>query len=59
MHNQESHEIFVQQEKFEDLVKQVFFYCENKNPKGLYPTDDIDLLEFAARLIAVWEEGNR
>lgn len=46
-------------EKFEDLVKQVYFYCENNNPKGLYPTEEIDLLEFASRFIAVWEERNR
>jgi len=46
-------------DKFEDLVKQVYFYCENKNPEGLYPTEDVDLLEFAMRLIAVWEERNR
>ena len=52
-------EIMVQPEKFEALVKQVYFYCKNDNPKGLYPTEEIDLMEFAARLIAVWEESNR
>jgi hypothetical protein len=45
--------------EFAELVKQVYFYCENKNPEGLYPTEEVDLLEFAARLIAVWEERNR
>lgn len=58
MHNKESQEIFVEQEKFEELVKQVYFHCTSKNPKGLY-VEEIDLLEFSARLIAVWEEGNR
>ena len=52
-------EIMVQPEKFEELVKQVYFYCKNNNPNGLYPTEEIDLMEFAARLIAVWEERNR
>jgi hypothetical protein len=39
-------------------VKQVYFHCTSKNPKGLY-VEEIDLMEFSARLIAVWEEGNR
>ncbi len=51
-------EVLVNQDKFEELVKQVYFHCTSKNPKGLY-VEEIDLLEFSARLIAVWEEGNR
>jgi hypothetical protein len=42
-------------EEFEDLVKQVYFYCENKDPNGLYPDRDIDLREFASKLLAVYE----
>lgn len=42
-------------EDFEDLVKQVYFYCENRDPNGLYPDRDIDLREFASKLIAVYE----
>lgn len=38
--------------ELEDLVKQIYFYCENKNPNGLYPAE-IDLLEYTSRLIAV------
>ena len=45
--------------EFAELVKQVYFYCENKNPEGIYPTEEVDLLEFATKLIAVWEERNR
>jgi hypothetical protein len=41
--------------QFEDLVAQVYMYCENTDPNGLYPSGDIDLVEFAARFIAVWE----
>jgi hypothetical protein len=42
-------------EELEDLIKQVYFYCENKDPNGLYPDRDIDLREFASKLIAVYE----
>ena len=45
----------MKQEEFEDLVKQVYFYCENRDPNGLYPDRDIDLREFASKLIAVYE----
>jgi len=41
--------------ELEDLIKQVYFYCENKDPNGLYPSEDIDLREFASKLIAVYE----
>jgi len=42
-------------EELEDMVKQVYFYCENRDPNGLYPDRDIDLREFASKLIAVYE----
>lgn len=45
----------MKQEELEDLIKQVYFYCENKDPNGLYPTEDIDLREFASKLLAVYE----
>lgn len=41
--------------EFEDLIKQVYFYCDNKDPNGLYADKDIDLREFASKLIAVYE----
>jgi hypothetical protein len=41
-------------EEMEDLVKQVYFYCDNKDPKGLYPAE-VDLIEFTSKLIAVLE----
>ena len=44
--------------ELEDLVKQVYFYCENKNPNGLYPAE-IDLIEYTSRLIAVWEQQKK
>jgi hypothetical protein len=40
----------------EDLIKQIFFYCSNNDPNGLYtdPTDDpLDILEYARKLEAV------
>jgi hypothetical protein len=42
---------------FEDIVRQVYFHCDtqNINPKGLYGGENLDLLEFASKLIAVWE----
>ena len=35
-----------------EIVKQVYFYCDNKDKEGLYP-DEVDLIEFAERLVAV------
>lgn len=35
----------------EDTVKQIFFYCDNKDPNGMY-ADEVDLLEFANKLEA-------
>lgn len=40
----------------ENLVKQIFFYCKNNDPNGLYtdPTDEsLDILEFANKIEAV------
>ena len=42
----------------EDTIKQIFFYCKNNDPKGLYtdPTDEsLDILEFAHKIEAVVE----
>ena len=47
----------VQPAKFEELVKNVYFNCTNKNPKGLY-VGEVDLLEFAAILISAWDESS-
>jgi hypothetical protein len=44
----------MKKQELEDLVKQVYFYCENKDPQGLYPAE-IDLIEYTSRLLAVWE----
>lgn len=46
-------------EELESMIKQVYFYCENKDPNGLYPTEDIDLREFASKLIAVYEASRQ
>lgn len=40
----------------EALVKQIFFYCKNNDPNGLYtdPRDEsLDVLEFANKIEAV------
>lgn len=36
----------------EDLVKQVFFYVDDKDPKGVY-ADNANLLDFAQKFYAV------
>ena len=36
----------------DDLIKQVFFYCENRDPDGCY-ADGVDVLEFGRKLEAV------
>lgn len=36
----------------DELVKQVYFYCDNNNPKGLH-VDECDILEFGQKLVAV------
>jgi hypothetical protein len=35
-----------------ELVKQVYFYCVNNNPDGVYP-NEVDLLEFAEKFAEV------
>ena len=42
----------VQKYVTEDVVKQVYFYCNNEDKNGLFP-DEVDLIEFAERLVAV------
>ena len=40
----------------EDLIKQIFFYCNNNDPNGLYtdPTDEpLDIVEYARKIEAV------
>lgn len=40
----------------EDLIKQIFFYCKNNDPNGLYtdPTDEsLDIIEYARKIEAV------
>ena len=48
-------------EDMEDLVKQVYFYCETQrvDPKGIYPEGNLNLLEFASKLIALWKVTER
>lgn len=36
----------------EDLVKQIFFYVDDKDPKGVY-ADNVNLLDFAQKFYAV------
>lgn len=36
----------------DDLVKQVFFYVDDKDPKGVY-ADNVNLKDFAEKLYAV------
>lgn len=36
----------------EDLVKQVFFYVDDKDPKGVY-ADNVNILDFAEKFYAV------
>ena len=37
-------------QELENLVKQVYFRCGNKDPQGLYPVE-VDLLEFTEKLL--------
>jgi hypothetical protein len=48
-------------QEMEDMVKQVYFYCETEqiDPKGIYPDGNLNLLEFSAKLIAVWEHRKK
>lgn len=36
----------------EDLVKQVFFYVDDKDPQGVY-ADNVNLLDYAHKLYAM------
>ena len=36
----------------EEEIKQIFFYCDNKNPNGFY-ADNVDIMEFANKVAAV------
>jgi hypothetical protein len=36
----------------EETVNQIFFYCDNENPDGVY-VNDADLMEYSEKLIAV------
>jgi len=45
-------------EQLKDIVRQVYFYCENKDKDGLYP-DEVDLVEFSAKLLAVIEAKSK
>ena len=42
----------------EALVKQVFFYVDDKDPSGVY-ADGVNLLDFARKLDAVLEVKHR
>jgi hypothetical protein len=37
----------------EDLIKQIFFYCNNNDPKGLYTDpsgEPLDIIEYARKI---------
>ncbi|MBU3734845.1 MAG: hypothetical protein FGM60_04465 [Candidatus Planktophila sp.] len=36
----------------DELIKQIYFYCENNDKDGLFP-DEVDILEFGKKLEAV------
>ena len=36
----------------EELIKQVYFYCDEKLPNAIY-ADDLDIIQFAHKLEAV------
>ena len=42
----------------EALVKQIFFYVDDKDPAGFY-ADNVNLLDFARKLDAVLSTGHR
>lgn len=42
----------------EALVKQVFFYVDDKDPKGFY-ADNVNLLDFARKMDAVLSTRHR
>jgi hypothetical protein len=38
----------------EELIKQVYFYCDEKLPDGIY-ADEVDIIQFANKIAAVVE----
>lgn len=36
----------------DEIAKQVYFYCDNNDPKGLH-VDECDILEYGQKLVAV------
>lgn len=36
----------------DELIRQIFLYCENNDPDGLY-ADDVDILEFGRKVALV------
>ena len=36
----------------EETIKQIYFYCDNKDPNGMYHNNDdnLDVLEFAKKI---------
>jgi len=46
----------------EDLIKQIFFYCNNDDPNGLYTDpqgEPLDILEYARKIEAVISDSVR
>jgi hypothetical protein len=46
----------------EDLIKQIFFYCDNNNPNGLYTDpqgEPLDIVEYARKIEAVISDSVR
>lgn len=36
----------------DDLIREIFLYCDNKDPDGLY-AEDVDILEFGRKIAQV------
>lgn len=34
-------------------IRQAYFQCDFKDPDGIYPSEDVDLVEFADKLLKV------
>jgi hypothetical protein len=46
----------------EDLIKQIFFYCDNNDPNGLYTDpqgEPLDIVEYARKIEAVISDSVR
>jgi len=48
----------MKREELEDIVGQVYRYCNNSDENGLYPIE-VDLYEFAEKFLAVIEAKSR